>query len=309
MKEVYYTLLMIEDTDKHQGVLWPDQAQATEAIHEFNACMSSYEDALNLLCKLILDQGKVIWVQDDVSAIKAKVKICDALKSIEHEKNGDAHQTIAYPALMGIPLSGAQCIHRINLLKNQLGAMLRAMDKTHVWEVTHKTVRGRKITLSDFAVNQLGFHRFFRRQVRRQIPLIGYHPDWISYGWANKRKIYKTSVAHELKKIEQQSDRELDPARDILEDLDRGAPLAIVRNGNRHPRVNVALRVDHGLIYRDMVRGTLPLFYVQDPHRAAPHCRALPPEDAVPAPRLPRLDKRISDQPLIESLHLHTYVA
>jgi len=246
-----------------------------------------------------------VYVQGSKLAVSRGV-LCDHILQMEYA-NDDMKpgETVSFQGVCGTNLETLKCIDEMNATRKQLHALLMTMDKLKTRDAANDLVR-----LSSYALQQLGYPRFNRRQAVRRFNTFEQPLSSVSFFWASQRKIKKASVsqvrADLLKKIETSSDDYRYYLRADLEHLERLSAdevLYYVFQKNDNPRANYVLDVD-GVIKRGSCMASNPFFYLAKEYSTPPRIRDLP-DLSQRAPRLSRVDKTINDTPYLPSIHVH----
>lgn len=259
----------------------------------------------NLTARLQEQMSYPVYVQGSALAISRGV-LCDHILQMEYA-NDDMKpgETVSFQGVCGTNLETLKHIDQINVIRKQLHALLMKMDKLKTRDAANDPVR-----LSSYALHQLGYARFNRRQAVRRFNTFEQPLSSVSFFWASQRKIKKASVsqvrADLLKKIETSSDDYQYYLRADLEHLERlpvAEVLYYVFQKNDNPRANYVLDVD-GISKRGSCMASNPFFYLANEYSATPRIRDLP-DLTQRAPRLSRVDKTINDIPYLPSIHVH----
>lgn len=214
-------------------------------------------------------------------------------------------QTVSLQAVCGTDQATLALVVEINQQRADLHQHLMVMDRLMVRDESNQSVR-----LSVYALQQLGYSRFNRRQVVRRFNVFDNTLLSVSFFWASQRKITKSTVADVRTDLEKRiSKANPDHAYYLKADLahlnalDSSEDLYYVFQKNDNPRANYTLAEGQGQ-KRGSCMAANPFFYLSGAQAALPRIRELP-LLSQRAPRLSRIDKIIDDTPYLPSIHVH----
>jgi hypothetical protein len=154
-------------------------------------------------------------------------------------------------------------------------------------------------------LTRTGLSRLHLKQCYRQIPLLSQRPSKVTWSWANTRSIKKITKQDAIALLQKKgSDEGIQDQIQRIEALDKEEQLAIVQTLCPHLRTNIVMDTPEG-VKRFMLKGSLPLFYVDD-GQPLPEC--CPPKIQKQSERAQRNDVRLDPQPFAPAIRAHRYV-
>lgn len=263
------------------------------------------QNQYNLVDQLQQQFAYPVYVQG-VEHEFTRIKLGEHILQMEYAHDEmKAGETVSFQGVCGTTTETLQSVQDINSQRGELHQLLMAMDKVKTTNAANESVR-----LSSYALQQLGYARFNRRQAVRKFNVFEQPLSSVSYFWASQRRIIKASVPEVrtdlLKKLENASDDYRYYLQADMEHLDRlpaDEVLYYVYQKNDHPRANYVLQLD-GSQKRGSCMASNPFFYRAKESAPLPRIRDLP-SLTQRAPRLSRTDKTINDTPYLSSIHVH----
>jgi len=246
-----------------------------------------------------------LYVQD-TPAEQARRHLNEHICQLEYQDNEmKGGQTVSFQGVCGTNQQSLDLLDLINEQRKRLHKHLMLMDKLMVRDDGHEPIR-----LSTYALQQLGYARFNRRQAVRRFNVFNQNMLSVSFFWASQRKIKKASVGQVRDDLNKKMKTANPDFRYYLEAdlvhlnaLDSREDLYYVYLKNDNPRANYTLETKEG-IKRGSCMASNPFFFIAKEHAPLPRVRDLP-LLSQRAPRLTRTDKTIDDTPYLASVHVH----
>ena len=246
-----------------------------------------------------------LYVQD-TPAEQARGHLNEHICQLEYQDNEmKGGQTVSFQGVCGTNQQSLDLLDLINEQRKRLHKHLMLMDKLMVRDDGHEPIR-----LSTYALQQLGYARFNRRQAVRRFNVFNQNMLSVSFFWASQRKIKKASVGQVRDDLNKKIKTANPDFRYYLEAdlvhlnaLDPREDLYYVYLKNDNPRANYTLETKEG-IKRGSCMASNPFFFIAKEYASLPRVRDLP-LLSQRAPRLTRTDKTIDDTPYLASVHVH----
>ena len=269
-------------------------------------CLDELITTQHRLIDQVYEQTEYPLFVQDVEPELTRLKLAENIGLIEYAdnemKNG---QTVALQAVFGTNSETLARVLNINEQRANLHQQLMLMDK-----MTIRDEGGQLVRLSVYALQQLGYPRFNRRQAVRRFNVFDSPLLSVSFFWASQRKINKATVESVRADLEKKISKANDDyayylKADLghLNSLDADEVLYYVYLKNDNPRANYSLMTDAGP-KKSSCMASSPFFYLAKAKAGLPRIRELP-LLSQRVPRLSRTDKIIDDTPYLPSIHVH----
>ena len=299
---------------------------------ELGATLDHLQKALSLLTTHLRYHTRAAWVwhspkekppdftspPPDLSPSATLRHIIDTIEAIEYTDNQDAHESRIAPGVIVLAEDAIALAEEVNRLKRALASVLRRMqDRTETGIVNPATGERGPRPLREVALEAFYFRRLHHWQATRELTILRTKsgqlttPDYIGFTWSSCRDVRRTTREALLDQLKEKrlsgDDSPLyDQDINILSDLPKKEPLALVKPGHTKPVANIAWPALTGKEPERQIRpAVLPLIMAGDhlPERL----RKLP---AAPTPehlRRTRTDTEIEPKPILTTLPAHRY--
>lgn len=234
------------------------------------------------------------------------------IQQLQYQEGQEGREILIGVGLFGVSQSTFDLLTEINERKSEFKyniLTLKAQDikTTDEWlalefeALLHKT---RNQETQD-TLARTGLSRLHLKQCYRQIPLLQQRPEKVSWSWANTRSIKKITKHDAIILLRKKgSDEGIQTQIARIEAMPKDEQLAIIQNLCPHLRTNIVMNSDEG-VKRFMLKGSLPLFYVDD-GQPLPEC--CPPKLHKQSGRAQRNDVKLDPQPFAPAIRAHRYV-
>lgn len=158
------------------------------------------------------------------------------------------------------------------------------------------------------AMSRMGLARLHLKQCYRKIPFFLHRPNKISWTWANTRSIKKITVAEaEQLLLKHSRDAGIERQIKLLQGIDSHEKLAIIQDLAPHLRANLVFPDSDG-IKRIMVKGPVPIFYLQTHNEPLPDFTPVGEKRGKDKARVIRKDVKINPECFLPALRAHRYL-
>jgi len=277
---------------------------------------------------LILDAALPLWFQPPhslsfPSGSSDREKVFLFLSQLQYLNEQDPKEILIGPGIVAASQATLDAIHELNLRKQafkQQMLALKAMplsktEKSHFVEALEQLLNKRP-GMTAKQLKRLGLARLHLKQCYRQIPFFLEKPESIAWTWANTRSISRISVMEAELRLQKQGLNERTAwQQQKLTQLAKDEPLAIVQELAPHLRANVCFRDDNKRLYRKMVKGPVPFFYLAEclssvtgpTAETLPRLRPAGDKKAKDKNRPTRKDVKLEPLPFIPAIRAHRY--
>lgn len=235
------------------------------------------------------------------------------IQQLQYQEGQEGREILIGVGLFGVSQETFNQLTLINQLKSAFKyniLTLKAQDikTTDEWlalefeALLHKT---RHQETQD-TLMRTGLSRLHLKQCYRQIPLLSQRPEKVSWSWANTRSIKKITKADAIALLKKKgSDEGIQTQIARIETMPPQEQLAIIQNLCPHLRTNIVMNSHEG-VKRFMLKGSLPLFYVDDGQPLPEYC---PPKLQKQSGRAQRNDVKLDPVPFAPAIRAHRYFA
>lgn len=157
-------------------------------------------------------------------------------------------------------------------------------------------------------LRKVGLARLHLKQCYRKIPILNHRPKKVTWTWANTKAIKKIDVNTAQQMLEKhRQDQGIQHQLAKLQTLNPNEPLAIVQELAPHLRANILIK-DGINETRFMLKGSLPIFYLDEPSLPTLP-EFIPPEEKKEKNknRQIRSDVRLDPEPFLPAIRVHRY--
>jgi hypothetical protein len=205
-------------------------------------------------------------------------------------------------------------INAVNKSKEKFKAAMLAMKNNKIQlnnidlnDCISKILKTRSNQLAN-CLKRIGLARLHLKQCYRKIPVLTKKPEKVAWTWANTRAITKISVAKAYELLSKQpQDLGIQQQLKKLINLEENTPLAIIQELAPHLRTNIVSK-EHGTAIRKMIKGAVPIFYLDDNSGQLPHITPPKNKHARDNNRLIRKDMKINPEPFLPAIRVHSYL-
>lgn len=158
-------------------------------------------------------------------------------------------------------------------------------------------------------LKRIGLSRLHLKQCYRRIPFFNERPSKVSWTWANTRAITKITVEEAIQMLlKQGNDFNIEAQLQKVQSLNPKQPLAIVQELAPHLRANVVFKNSKDGERRLMVKGPIPLFYLDESCLTLPDIKPPGQKRGRNKDRSVRSDVKLDPEPFLPSIRVHRYL-
>lgn len=275
------------------------------------------QEALKIVNQqLIKDAHRVAWMQPlpypelhDPSPHQSALNV---IQQLQYQAGQEGREILLGVGLFAVSEATYAALEKVNACKSAFKyaiLTLKAQDikTTDEWlslefeALLHKT----RNENTQATLKRTGLSRLHLKQCYRQIPLLTRRPEKVSWSWANTRAIKKISKPDAITLLKKRgSDQGIEQQIARIEAMPVKEQLAIVQDLSPHLRTNIVMNTEEG-VKRFMLKGSLPLFYVDD-GQPLPEC--CPPQAQKRSSRAQRSDVKLDPNPFAPAIRAHRYL-
>lgn len=241
---------------------------------------------------------------------QARAEASDILTRFVYTDDQPSRESVIYPAVLGASEKTLRLAAQLNVHKDRVRNLLKAMDDRLV---TENIARGKTRTLTAQVLAHEGLMRLHRMQVYRHVRLIHQRPDRIALGWARTRRVKRCRATDIQTMLKGRLRRAAYPGL-ILADMERltylgsGESLALVDQEPVHVRANLAwLKKDAPGWLRRQVTLALPMLFTSRPGQMMPALKPLPNDADTGGSRVRRGGRVLEPEPFLRTLPVYRY--
>lgn len=270
--------------------------------------LESLETLLFTLKKsLASSKAKHAWLPEcgTIAPNEKKSLRTKAIKSLTHTMNENEWQPFN-AGLIYCPPAAASLIEEINSLKEEIKQEVRGIREANnkgksISLATIGQAHQKQDAMVHATLDALNLSRLNLLWVYRHIRLLPPNLDAVSWSWSQSSSIRKVTVQEAVALTERLNESAAEYALKLLGQLGSSEILAQCKPVKRHLRANIKWQ-EEGQTHRKMITTPTVALYQDD---NLPNIRW---PDDKPASRQRRNDRKIDEQPYIQSLRLHRYI-
>lgn len=239
-----------------------------------------------------------------------RTSICHFINQLEYLETQAPKEILVGPGLLAASLETINAVENVNASKQHFKAAMLALKaakvsiqdprlKDNMEALLASRPQGMKDTLK-----KMGLARLHLKQSYRLIPFFTERPHKVSWTWAHTRSIKRISVAQAFDRLQKyRLDVGIEVQISKLAKLPPHEPLAIVQELAPHLRANILFANGE----RKMVKGPVPLFYLDAGFEALPIFNPPKEKSMRNAERLVRNDVKLNPEPFLPAIRAHRY--
>lgn len=236
------------------------------------------------------------------------------IAQLEYLNDQNPREILVGAGLIAASQPTLMSLTRLNEAKDKFKAAMLALKKAKIsiqdpyFVAPFERLLKTRDSVVATSLKKMGLARLHLKQCYRRIPLFLDKPQKVSWTWANTRAITRVSVFEVKQKLMQ---RKMTPQITMelqkLARLSEHEPLAIVQELAPHLRANILMRNNEGKETRLMVKGPIPLVYLEKDHGVLPEFKPPSEKRARDPNRVVRSDVKLDMEVFIPSLRVHRY--
>lgn len=286
-----------------------------DVINSFKQLKSSLQSATEHIC--VLDRDLPAWFQAPTKLpleanSNVRQQACALLCQLEYLNSQQPREILVGAGIIAASHETIIALQELNTAKiNFKQAMLKL--KAAKIATSHELLAQnfeellqRNPNLSA-SLTRMGLARIHLKQCYRKIPYFMERPNKISWTWANTRSIKKISVAEaHAMLLKHTHDLGIERQIKLLQGIDPNEKLAIIQDLAPHLRANIVLP-DAENTKRVMVKGPVPIFYLQTDNNALPEFTPAGIKRGKNKDRMIRKDVKINPECFLPAIRAHRY--
>jgi len=294
-----------------------ESAYIIDVINSF----SNLKDALNIVFDAIVNIDKELpaWFEEPKelsfpSNYTTRLKIAKFLQQLEYLDTQNPREILVGAGILAASPDTMKNLNNLNKAKDTFKAAMLAFKKLKISmqnpqliEHFEKILDQRKAPTTT-ALKKLGALRLHLKQCYRKIPLFEQKPVKASWTWANTRAITRINTFQAITLLNKQGqDYGIQSQLQKLASISEDEPLAIVQELAPHLRVNIVLKDKNQESYRVMVKGPIPLFYLDDLSGILPSIKPPGKKKGRQEDKPARRDAKLNPEPFLPAIRVHRY--
>lgn len=274
--------------------------QDTKLIQQFK----HMRKVLNRFLVQISRENRRAWVFDlekrEYLNQAARERLREILECLEYPDDRDGRETDPCPGIVGVSPKTLQLAAELNQSRNAFQEAVLAVNREN-------RENARRL------MAQQGYPRLHFKQIYRHLPILLRKPDSVRFTWGMTRSIRKISRQEAYQRLVRLAgenpslgyQRQLD----LLAELPRDEPIAIVQDLKPHIKANVCWSQGSGAdkrVTRKMISAALAILIPLDSGESLPEYSAAYPDNRKR--RKTRADVKIEREAFLPSIRGHRYI-